>query len=169
MRSILLALAFAGCAGTATIAPPPFTAEQIHGATAPGRTYRFEIANAGQPPVIRQVRFVEVTADNALVESTMESTSGERLGEPERKTETWAGFVAHAAWPKDATTISEEPIEVPAGKFDAVLYTVREDGGITRAWFAKTLPGAPVRYVIEKDGVPVMTMTLVEHRAGGAT
>jgi hypothetical protein len=35
-----------------------------------------------------------------------------------------------------------------------------------RAYFAKKLPGPPVRLVQELDGEPVLTMTLIQHEDG---
>lgn len=151
-------------------APPPFTAEQIRDATAPGRTYVYRIQSAQAPPVIVRMAFVSVTLEGATIRHTTTSESGERLGEPEDSWSTWDGLVGHALWPASVTTIGDAEVEVPAGRFDAVQYTIVTDReghrGVTQAWFARTLPGAPMRLVVEEDGRLVRDMTLLEHLPG---
>ena len=55
---------------------------------------------------------------------------------------------------------------MPAGRFDCRLYTVRggsdESPTTSRFYFARSRPGPPVRYEVEKDGEITFRMTLVE-------
>jgi hypothetical protein len=145
----------------------PFTAEQIRAATKPGRTYEFKLEALGQPAMLVHIEFVEATAEGAVTESTTFDAAGAPLGAPERGTATWDELVQHASYPKASTVISEDDVEVPAGKFHCALYTVSEGDTLTRVYFAKELPGAPVLLVSEKDGKAVKTMTLMRHVAGG--
>jgi hypothetical protein len=150
---------------------PPFTAAQIHDATHPGRTYDFEVEHAGGPVVGLRLRFVEVHEGHARVERSTFDAEGQAVGTTESATVTWDQLVRHAAWPRAATTIEPAHITVPIGEFDdAVLYTVREDEGgkakVTRAWFVRAMPGAPLVHIVSVDGVDVTKMRLVRYSPG---
>jgi hypothetical protein len=153
------------------IATPPFTAEEIRTATSEGRTYRFRIEQPGHVPMIREMRFSDVTDDGCTVEGQMFDEAGGVLGEPTVQQTTWEQLRGHAAYPKEATTIAEEPCSVPAGDFNCRVYTVREtrDGvaTVTRAAFATALPGAPVHLTVTEGGAAATEWTLIEHRPGG--
>lgn len=153
------------------MAPPPFTAEQIRGATAEGRTYRFRLEAAGEPAMLSEMRFVDVTAEGATMIHAAFTEEGAALGEPKAAPVTWEDLVAHARWPQAATEITEEEIDTPAGRFHCRLYTVREEEegvtAVTRAWFAMTLPGAPVRHEVTVGGQVVSRMVLQSHAPGG--
>lgn len=185
---VLLALA-AGCATTTAreappeptvsddardrpeIARPPFSADEIRGATRPFRTYVWRVEASGRPPEVHRLRFVEVDDEGCRIERTLLDESGEARGEPSVRAATWEELVGHASYPREATTITDVEVEVPAGVFDAWRYQViEEEGGVTRvtrAYFAKALPGAPVLHVVEEDGVEVSRMALLAHDPGG--
>jgi hypothetical protein len=150
----------------ADIATPPFTAAQIRAATTAGRSYEFRMEAAGQPAQLHRITFVEVTSDSATAEAIDLDGEGQPLGEPQRGTSTWAELVAHASYPRASTVISDETIEVPAGKFACMLYTVVEGPMRKRTYFARELPGAPVLMVVEQDGQVVQTLTLLKHTPG---
>jgi hypothetical protein len=164
--SVLVALTLTACA--ASTAPPPFSAEQIRGATPNGRTYIFRMTEADGGVITRRVVFSDVSDETASIEAIMLDEYGEPLGESDKNVVTWEDLVTHASYPRDHTVISDASVEVPAGTYAAKLYTVteRKEGKqqVTRAWFAKDLPGAPVKHVVEVDGTPVATMELVEQR-----
>ncbi len=174
MRSLLLTL-LVGCASStpppsSQLARPPFTAAQIRDATQAGRTYVWKLTAEGRS-FRRRLKFVEVDAEQATTEAVNLLDDGNPLGETELKTQTWDDFVKHAAWPKDGTTITDDHITVGAGEFDCMLYTIDEQKEgqhvVTRAWFAKNLPGAPVKMIVEVDGKQVTELELLEHSAGG--
>lgn len=150
------------------LADPPFTAEQIRDATKVDRTYRFLLHQGGQKIDVT-MRFTQVTPDFATIERTVVDAEGKVL-EQASEDSTWQQLVGHAAYPAAATQISDTTVEVPAGSFDAVLYTVTgEQQGtpvVSRVYFAKALPGAPVKTEIEAGGQVVFTMELVEHLTG---
>jgi hypothetical protein len=154
----------------ADIATPPFTSAQIRAATPDGRTLRFRIEQPGQVPMIRELRFTGVTADGCTVEGQMYDEEGGVLGEPTREQTTWDELRGHAAYPRAATAVTDEPCSVPAGDFTCRVYTVREkEAGVetvTRASFATTLPGAPVHLKVTSGGTTATEWTLIEHRAG---
>jgi hypothetical protein len=152
--------------GPAATAPTPFTAEQIRDANPRGTRLVFRIEEADAPPVLREMRFTVTDDDTATIESVMLDAGGAPMGEPERSTATWTELRNHAAFPAAATTRSDATCTVPAGRFDCRLYTVRggtdESPTTSRFHFARTRPGPPVRYEVEKDGEITFRMTLVE-------
>jgi hypothetical protein len=169
----LLLLLFTACASStpapAELASPPFTADQIRGATKVGRTYTWRVRSEGRS-LLRKLVFTAVSDTEAITEAKNLTEEGAQIGEPQRSTTTWEGFVKHASWPADSTRITDERITVEAGEFDCMLYTVSEqkDGKSihTRAWFARELPGAPVRMIVHIDGSEAMNLELIEHQSG---
>lgn len=163
-------VASAASEGPATCTPP-FTADQIRSATRVGRTYDFELESPAAPPSGLRLRFVEVTPTWTRLERSTVDQDGQPTAPTRSSTVSWDELVRHAAWPLDATTIEPAHVTVPAGDFpDGLLYTVREvEGGrqkVTRAWFVKSMPGAPVVHVVEMNGVAVMKMRLVRYNPG---
>ena len=67
----------------------------------------------------------------------------------------------HAEFPRFAVKISEAKVEVPAGTYECVVYTVTAAEEVVTFFFAKTLPGPPVKMVIEKGGKVVRKQELV--------
>jgi hypothetical protein len=150
------------------LAPPPFTAEQIREATKVGRTYRFAMRQGEQTATVT-MRFTAVTPEHATIERSVVDAGGKALDQGTDDT-SWGDLVDHASYPADQTEITETTVEVPAGKFDAVLYTVtaEQEGKafVSRMYFAKSLPGAPVKAEITLDGQSLLSMELLEHTPG---
>ncbi|ACY18178.1 hypothetical protein [Haliangium ochraceum] len=150
------------------LAPHPFTAAQIQAASAPGRTYRFRVRQGADEIFIRMV-FTATTETAATIETTVTDAQGQII-EQNTEESSWDELVAHASYPADITEISETTIEVEAGSFDVVLYTVtteQEGKPVTaRMYFAKDMPGAPVKREVTVEGEAVFDMELLEHVAG---
>jgi hypothetical protein len=143
--------------------PTPFTAAQIRDTCRPGRTLRVRLERAGADPVLRIVRYVAADADEGEQEAWVEGPDGLPAGAAERSRATWLELQEHASFPEATTTRDEERISIPAGTFDCLRY-VREDGdGTWRFWFARDLPGQPVRFEQEVRGQVVFRMTLLEN------
>jgi hypothetical protein len=151
-------------------APPPFDSAAIRGATKPGRTYVFLVKDGDSPQTRRKIEFVSVSDDKATMRSSKQDLFGHAKGEPVDKVVTWDELMSHATYPADATTIRDAKVKVQAGAYDCKLYTVKEtkDGKaqITKAWFATSLPGAPVKHEVSVDGKVVSSMELFQYRAG---
>jgi hypothetical protein len=145
--------------------PTPFTAAEIREGCPPGRTLRIRIERAGEDPVIRVVRYVEIDADGAVQESWAERLDGSRLSDPERERSTWLELQEHASFPVASTERIEEELTIPAGRFACLRYTRTDPDAIWRFWFARDLPGQPVRFEREADGQIVFSATLIENRA----
>ena len=92
------------------------------------------------------------------------------VGEKQTSDTTWEQLVAHATYPKEATEITNVAIDLPIGHRDCFLYTVTEEPEgvltVTRAWFAKDLPGAPVKHEIIRGTSVFSRMVMVEHDPG---
>ena len=148
-------------------APPPSPAEQIRAAPPAGRVYVFLVKDGDGPQHRRRIEFVAPNESSVTMRVTNQDLFGRDQGAPQDETVTWDELVSHARYPLDQVTISEERVTVRAGSYDAKLYTVKGPDGVTRAWFAKSLPGAPVKHLVERDGKPVSSMELFQHEGGG--
>jgi len=71
----------------------------------------------------------------------------------------------HATYPAAHTRIEKTQLQVAAGRFDVVHYSVAGEQRI-EAWFARNLPGPPVRFELHGKA-RLMAMELVDHRPGG--
>jgi hypothetical protein len=154
--------------GAPKLATPPFTAEQIRDATKVGRTYRF-VMHQGEQDLNVTVRFTAVTPEGSTIERSVVDAGGNTLDQGTEQT-TWEQLMDHAAFPADATVITETTVEVPAGKFDVLLYTItsEQDGNpvVSRMYFARSLPGAPIKAEVTVGDQPMFSMELVEHVPG---
>ncbi len=155
------------CASAPRSAPTPYTAAEIRGATAAGRTYVWALSDANGPTGEHEVRFE--TADDAGADLVMteRDVAGAAVGEPARARVTWSELQAHARFDKDAVTVTRATRTVPAGTFACKVYEVRmPDGIVARFFFADDLPGAPVAIETDKDGKRIETQELVRHVPG---
>ena len=88
---------------------------------------------------------------------------GRRLTEPELGYATWLELQGHASMPATTTRIDDETIDIPAGRYECLRYT-REDGdSVSTFWFARSEPGAPVRFERRVGGELVFSSTAIEH------
>jgi len=149
--------------------PTPYTAAEIRDACPSGRTLRYRLERAGEAPVVRVTRYLSVDAAGADQESWLESLDGRRLAEPERERSTWLELQAHASFPTATTERVEEPIDTPSGRFVCLRYTRVDAKGTWRFWFARELPGQPVRFDQRADGEVVFSATLLENVLGPTT
>lgn len=172
MRRPLFMLAFLACLAMAQDpVEPPFTAAEIAAATRPGRTYRFKLSWDSGSEGSETIEFLAVDGDSCTMLVVLRDEDGTVLAidppEPERVS--FAELEADAHFPAADTQRSEASIEVPAGRFECLVYEVHEryPGGelTTTYWFAKELPGAPVKMVTRSTHGST-TRVLVEHTPG---
>lgn len=168
-----LSLALSGCASSppgpkasaaaeAGRVPTPYTAEEIRGASPAGRRLDFRVAADGKLSV-RVIHFVTVDERGADIESTTMDETGHVVGASERKRAAWSELRDHASFPREGTTVSDATVTVPAGTYPCRVYVVRDGQVTTTFWFAKTLPGPPVKMVVEQGGKVVETRELARH------
>lgn len=148
--------------------PTPFTAEQIRAGCRPGRELRMRIERSGQDPIIRVVRYLVGDEITAVQETWEESTDGVTLREPEVSRETWLELQEHASFPAASTVVADETIEIPAGTYACLRYAQSSEDGLRTFWFAKELPGQPIRWVIRAGDEVAVSVTLLEDTAAPA-
>ncbi|MHC4451291.1 MAG: hypothetical protein ACYS0E_14325 [Planctomycetota bacterium] len=144
-------------------APTPFTAEQIRWASPEGRVTVLRVKSP-RGPVLVQFSFGKSDAETTTFETAAMSLKKDAIGPPTSRTVKWTELQGHASYDKDATTITEESVTVPLGKYDCYVYTVKRGEELHRYAFAKILPGPPVYVSIKKGEEVVQTMEMVEHR-----
>ena len=143
--------------------PTPFSADEIRAGCPPGRTVRALVVRAGAEPHVRVTRFASCDAEGADGEYWTESPDGVRLSEPEQERSTWSEFQGHASMPAATTEIAEETIDIPAGRFDCLRYTRRDDDGtVSTFWFARSVPGMPMKFEVRAGGELVFSSTAIE-------
>lgn len=131
-------------------APTPFTAEEIRQGCPPGRMVTARTEAAGEPDRVDVTLFVDSDEDGALLESN---------GHEHRVA--WRELQGHASFPADATTISEDVVDIPLGRMECLSYRVVADDVVSTFWFAKDRPGVPVLFVTESNGAVLSTTFVV--------
>jgi hypothetical protein len=143
--------------------PTPFTADEIRAGCPPGRTVRSLVVPANGEPFVRVTRFVSGDPEGSDQEIWTESPDGARLTEPERGRSSWVEFQRHASMPAATTTIDEQTIEIPAGRFDCLRYVRRDGDSVSTFWFARSAPGMPLKFERRTvDGTLVFSSTAIE-------
>jgi hypothetical protein len=177
-RSRVVALAHTialstACAGTSPqpsaapsdeAAPYPFTASEIRGGCPLGRVIDYRIEKIGAPARVERWAFEPVGEDSVTITTTSLDAQGNPTGVPETQTSKWTELHEHAHFPRAATTISEDTLTVPAGTFAVLRYVVKKEDDVKTVWFAKSLPGPPVKVEATHSGQTVMTMTMQANR-----
>jgi hypothetical protein len=145
---------------TAEAAPYPFTVLQIRAGCAPGRTIEYRVEAPGEAARTERWSFAEADPETAKITTTTFDTDGKQVGPPVVETAKWTELHEHAHFPQAATTIDVEPITLPAGTFETMRYVVTKGDVVKTYWFARSLPGPPVRLEVSKGGKTVMLMTM---------
>jgi hypothetical protein len=146
--------------------PTPYSAEQIRDNHRDGTVIRMRMEPLGAAPFEEAWTFVKGDATSVTIESRVVGPAGaEARGDPAQATAepaTWAELRDHAAFPAAATKRGEGTITVPAGTFQAWVYTVTDPQGMVTVFhFAKDEPGPPVLMVATKGGQEVYRMTML--------
>jgi hypothetical protein len=142
-------------------APTPFTADEIRDGCPAGRTVRVLVEPAGGDASVRVTRFVSVDSDGATEEFTRLTKDGQPIDGPETDRATWAELQGHASFPSDQTTIEPEVLQGALGRLDCLRYTVVDRSNVRTFWFARSLPGMPVKVVVAEAGQTTMTVTMI--------
>ena len=128
-----------------------------------GRTYKVLVEVDGAEPFVRVLRYVWTNERSATTERWRESLDGARIGDIEERDTTWLRLQGQASFPAEQTTIEADTIETPLGVMDCLMYTVRDGGTVKRLWFARHLPGVPVKVIVKEGGAVVSTVTMVSN------
>ena len=149
------------------IAPVPFPPGSLAASIRAGAAMVFRVEEAGKAPYLQRMLFATVNAQGCAFENTILDLDGTAQGEPRTAQVSWDALERHAQFPRAHTTISEQSIEIPVGRFDTLVYQSRseKDGRavVTTRWFAKALPGPPVKMAMHVDGALAMSMVLIEN------
>ena len=139
--------------------PTPFSADEIREGCPPGRTVRTLIVRPGEEPYVRVTRFSNGDEDGADQESWNETPDGIRLTDTETGHSIWRELQGHASMPADRTNVTEEEIEIPAGRYACLRYTRTDEDGVRDFWFAKSAPGMPLKFEQQVEGKTVFSST----------
>jgi hypothetical protein len=139
--------------------PTPFSAAEIREGCPPGRTVRTLVVRAGQEPYVHVIRFSTGDEDGGEQDLWNETPDGTRLTETETAHSVWRELQGHASMPADRTTVIEEEIETPAGRFACLRYTRTDEDRVGIFWFAKSAPGMPLKFEQMVDGKTVFSST----------
>ena len=152
------------------MAPTPYTAEELRASNPPGTLYRYKVEVAGQPVRIHEMEFASGSSvQTAEVKNRLLDETGREVEPSKVQNTAWEDLRRHAQFPKDALTVERGSIEVPAGRFETDVYTVRGPNGETmRYYFAKSYAGPPVLFYQERRGIRGMTTTLLERKVPGS-
>jgi hypothetical protein len=140
--------------------PTPFTADEIRAASRVGRTIRQLIEVEGRPPETRVQHWIDADRDGALRLVYGLDDEGSRR-DVRRSRSSWLELQGHASMPIATTTIDEVTLDSPMGPLDCLRYVAIDGDAIETYWFARSMPGMPVRTERVEDGRVVERVTML--------
>jgi hypothetical protein len=167
----------ASTGGEDVSAPYPFSVPELRAGCPLGRVIEYRIEKEGSPPRIEKWAFTPLDFDTVSITTTGYDADGRPSGPPATESAKWTELHEHARFPRSATEISNETLSLPAGTFDVMRYVVHKPsppglegagkaggGEVKTYFFARTLPGPPIKVEVARDGHVVMTMTMEANR-----
>jgi len=170
---LLLALTLGACRGPSTpfptadvpgLAPVPYTPEQLRRNHPSGVHIDMQTLVGGQVTESSRTEFLDSDALAVTLRMTRFDATGAALGQPVEQRVTWVDLRGHAHFPAAATELGHAVVRVPAGEFEAWVYSVHagdEAGTVTTYHFAVDEPGPPVLLVQTVGGTEVLRMQMV--------
>jgi hypothetical protein len=140
--------------------PTPFTAAEIRAASRAGRTVRQVIEVDGEPPVTRVQQFIDVD-DEGATRLVYDVRGDQRRRDAKRSRSSWLDLQRHASMPIDTTTIDDVLLDTPMGRLDCLRYTTIDGDAVETFWFARSMPGMPVKTERSEHGRVVERVTMV--------
>lgn len=141
--------------------PTPFSADEIRVACAPGRRNVYRVTAAGAEAYLDTWTFDGGDATRGQMTHLRTGLDGMPRSEVEHSSATWGELQAHASYPVATTTLTVTAVSIAAGTFDGWLYETVASDSVTRAWFARRLPGPPVLIVTERAGDEVFRYEMI--------
>ena len=129
-----------------------------------GRAVEYRVEKPGGLAVTERWSFQPVDNDTVKVTTEHFDAEGKSSGPPDVESAKWTELHEHAHFRAAATKIDDEVLELPIGKTDCMHYVVTEGPLVRSFWFARHMPGPPVKAVVEKNGATVLTMTMQANR-----
>jgi hypothetical protein len=133
--------------------PTPFSADQIRDTSEIGRQVRVRDEVLGESPTYRQITLIAADAAEGTRELVAIDETGAAIGPPTLSASTWVELQHHASKPADRTVITVEDLDLSWGAERCWLYVVRDGADERRFWFARSMPGMPVRVEAWINGV----------------
>lgn len=141
----------------------PFTVAEIREGCPPGRKMVFRISEKDKPDVLHTIEFVKSDATGTDFRTTDADAAGKVVKSADNHA-TWEELRSHAEFPKDKTAITHRTTVHPLGTLEVLVYKVTEgegaDAEVTTYHFAKKIPGPPITYFTEKNGVRLRSSTM---------
>ncbi len=151
-------------------APTPFTADQIRQGCPSGRTSTFFTESEAEGRGFLVIRFERADAEGVTTTVEFLDEQRQRRRAPSMQRATWEQLQLHASFPLATTTVRDEVVEVPAGRFACLVYEDAQpsEGAdvTTRYDFARSLPGMPIRVLKSSGGRVVSRQELVSDEPG---
>ena len=143
---------------------PPFTEEQIREAMPRGTHWVFHTQNRDEPEVVQDWTVTAASETDVTIRFLEFHLDGKELKPAEIRTSLFSDLRDHASFDAHVTTLVEGTIDVPAGHYSTLVYTVTTtiDGGVTSVktyHFGKDAPGPPVLFSVVVGGTPMFKMT----------
>ena len=132
-------------------APTPFTADEIRMGCPQGRQVTVVHLGPDETSEYWTTTFAKTDQETALLINQQVGEDGHPLGGASELVATWDELQAHASFPAINTTISEVEVATPIGQMHCLLYEVTDGPTTKRLWFAKSLPGLPIKTTYLKD------------------
>ncbi len=145
-------------------APYPYAVSEIRAGCPLGRVIEYRIEKAGAPATTERWAFTPLDPETVSVTTTTFDGDGKPTGAPTTESAKWTELHEHARFPRPQTQIYNESLTLPAGTFDVMRYVVTKDETVRTYWFARTLPGPPVKVEVVKGGKVVFAMTMEANR-----
>jgi hypothetical protein len=142
--------------------PTPFTADEIRAASRVGRTVRQLVEVDGRPPETRVQHWIDADADGA-VRLIYELADDGSPRDVRRSGSTWLDLQRHASMPIATTTIDEVTLDSPMGPLDCLRYVANDGKAIETYWFARAMPGMPVRTERSENDRVVERVTMLSN------
>ena len=107
---------------------------------------------------------VDADGESVEIEFAQLDAAGAVAGEPNVQRMTWNDLRNHASFPAYKSEREEATRETELGRLDGWIYTVREDdeGTTSEFFFARELPGAPVRMQTIRGSTVVVELEQLE-------
>ena len=106
------------------VAPYPYSVYDLRAGCPLGRVIEYRVERAGSPVRIERWAFTPLDLDTVSITTTPFDEEGKSSGPPTTESAKWTELHEHARFPRDATTISNESLRLPAGTFDVMRYVV---------------------------------------------
>lgn len=142
-------------------APTPFTAAEIRRGCPAGRQVTVVHTDADGSAEYWTTTFAKVDEEAALLINQQVGEDGQPIGDASELTATWDELQAHASFPAESTAITATTLDTPIGELDCLRYEVSDGTAAKTLWFAKNLPGLPVKTVYVEEGQNQLTTLVV--------